>query len=45
MLHRVDFDAIVDNALKNIAATGRYVFNSSNINRIIHKNVFQVQVC
>ena len=44
MLHRVDFYAFVDNALKNNAATGRYEFNSSNINRMILENLFQVQL-
>ena len=39
-LHRVDFYAFVDNALKNNAATGRYEFNSSNINRMILENLF-----
>ena len=41
MLHRVNFDAFVDYALKHNSAIGRYIFNSSNINRMIHKNVFE----
>lgn len=41
MLHKVSSDPIVDKVLKQNAALGRYISKSSNINRMICKQIFK----